>query len=95
MDQIKGSDNVFDDLGFDPVEAADLKVRSGLMIEVTKYIESNGLTQTEAAKLMGVDQPKISALMRGNINLFSINRLIKMAVEGRTQSRCDGESGVK
>ncbi len=80
MDQIKGSDNVFDDLGFDPVEAADLKVRSGLMIEVTKYIESNGLTQTEAAKLMGVDQPKISALMRGNINLFSINRLIKMAV---------------
>lgn len=72
------SGNVFADLGFEAEEAQNLKVRTDLMIEVTKLIESRGLTQAAAARLLGVTQPRISDLVRGKIDRFSVDSLIEM-----------------
>ena len=72
------SGNVFTDLGFDDDEAEHLRLRSTLMIEVRKLIKERKLTQAEAAKLFGVTQPRISNLVRGRIDLFSIDTLVGM-----------------
>jgi predicted XRE-type DNA-binding protein len=72
------SGNVFKDLGFGEDEAEHLRIRSTLMIAVRKLIEDRRLTQAEAAKLFGVTQPRISNLVRGRIDLFSIDILIDM-----------------
>jgi predicted XRE-type DNA-binding protein len=74
---IPSSGNVFTDLGFSE-EAEPLRIRSTLMIEVRKLVEARKLTQGEAAKLMGITQPRISDLVRGRIDLFSINTLAAM-----------------
>ena len=74
----RSSGNVFKDLGFPPDEAQNLKVRSDLMIELSKVIDSRGLTQAEAAELFGVTQPRISDLKRGKIDRFSIDSLVAM-----------------
>lgn len=72
------SGNVFTDLGFGVEEAQNLKARSDLMIELTRLIEARGLTQAAAAKLLGVTQPRISDLVRGKIDRFSVDSLIEM-----------------
>ena len=72
------SGNVFKDLGFGEEEAEHLRIRSSLMIAARKLIEDRGLTQAEAATLFGVTQPRISNLVRGRIDLFSIDSLIDM-----------------
>ena len=72
------SGNVFRDLGFDEAEAEHLRIRSSLMIAVRKLIEERSLTQIEAAKLFGVTQPRISNVVRGRIDLFSIDTLVDM-----------------
>ncbi len=74
----RSSGNVFRDLGFSAEEATHLKIRSDLMIRLTKLIETRGLTQAAAAKLLGVTQPRISDLTRGKIDRFSIDTLIAM-----------------
>lgn len=70
--------NVFADLGFSAEEAEHLKLRADLMIELTKVIRARGLTQAKAAKLFGVSQPRVSDLMRGKIERFSIDTLVAM-----------------
>jgi predicted XRE-type DNA-binding protein len=70
--------NVFRDLGFSEDEAENLKIRADLMIELTKLIEAQELTQAAAAKLLGVTQPRVSDLMRGKIDRFSVDSLIEM-----------------
>jgi predicted XRE-type DNA-binding protein len=72
------SGNVFRDLGFSADEAEHLRVRSDLMISVQKAIASRGMTQAQAANLLGVTQPRISDLVRGRLDLFSIETLIDM-----------------
>jgi len=72
------SGNVFKDLGFPEEEAEHLRIRSTLMGAVRRIIESRYLTQAEAAKLFGVTQPRISNLVRGRIDLFSIDTLVEM-----------------
>ena len=74
----RSSGNVFRDLGFSEEEAENLKIRADLMIELTKLIEDRELTQSAAAKLLGVTQPRISDLMRGKIDRFSVDGLIEM-----------------
>ena len=74
----RSSGNVFRDLGFPPEDAENLRIRSDLMISLCKLIEAKGLTQTQAAKQLGVTQPRISDLMRGKIELFSVDGLIEM-----------------
>lgn len=75
---IKSSGNVFTDLGFDQAEAENLLVRSKLMAAIKAYIESEGITQEEAAKRFHVAQPRISEIYQGKIDLFSVDKLINM-----------------
>ena len=70
--------NVFQDLGFPPEEAENLKVRADLMIQISKLIRSRRLTQARAAVLFGVTQPRVSDLVRGKIERFSIDTLVAM-----------------
>lgn len=74
----KSSGNVFRDLGFGAEAAENLRIRADLMIQLTRLIEARGLTQAAAAKLLGVTQPRISDLVRGKIDRFSIDSLVEM-----------------
>lgn len=78
MKVTQGSDNVFEDIGFDREEAASLKVRADLMLDLRKYIETQGWTQSQAATFFGESQPRISNLMQGDIRRFSVDKLINM-----------------
>jgi predicted XRE-type DNA-binding protein len=62
-----------------PANAENMKLRAKLMRAIINHIEKEELSQTAAAKLMGVTQPRISDLVRGKIDLFSIDMLINMA----------------
>jgi predicted XRE-type DNA-binding protein len=72
--------NVWDAVEDDPAMAENLKLRSSLMIELKRHIQREQLAQAQAAKLLGVTQPRISNLMRGKIEAFSLDILVKMAV---------------
>ena len=74
----RSSGNVFRDLGFGPAEAANLRIRSLLMIRLRQLIKDRHLTQVAAAKVFGVTQPRLSDLVRGKIDSFSIDALVKM-----------------
>lgn len=70
--------SIFDDLGFDDAEAENLKIRASLMRAIEKYIAEHKLTQATAARLMGVSQPRISDLITGKIDKFTIDMLVNM-----------------
>ena len=70
--------SVFEDLGFSPERAENLRVRSELVRLILQRIAADKLIQTEAATLFGVTQPRISALVRGKIHQFSIDALVSM-----------------
>jgi predicted XRE-type DNA-binding protein len=74
----RSSGNVFRDLGFSREEAENLKMRTDLMIQLSKLIQARRLTQAEAADLFGVTQPRVSDLVRGKIDRFSIDTLVGM-----------------
>jgi len=74
----RSSGNVFRDVGFSPEEAEHLMVRAELLMSLQETIRARGLKQIEAARLLGVTQPRVSDLMRGRIDLFSIDTLIDM-----------------
>lgn len=70
----RGSANVFADLGL--VDAEKLKIKTGLVIEIRKAMTSRGLTQQVAAKRMGISQPKVSDMMRGDFTNLSERKLM-------------------
>jgi predicted XRE-type DNA-binding protein len=74
----RSSGNVFLDIGFPPYEAQNLRVRADLMIELIRIVRSRKLTQATASKLLGVTQPRVSDLMTGKIDRFSIDALVEM-----------------
>jgi len=71
--------SVWDAIEDTPAEAENMKLRSALMIALKQHIARKGLSQSQAAKLFGVTQPRVSDLLRGKINLFSLDTLINMA----------------
>jgi len=74
-DEVEASSgNVFADLGLP--DADKLQIKSGLTIEIAKAIRERGLTQAEAAKRMGLTQPKVSSLLRGEFSNFSERKLM-------------------
>ena len=77
-DYVVGSANVFADLGYPRPEEAAAKAE--LAHKITKIIERRKLTQAEAANLLGIDQPKVSALRRGRLSGFSLDRLVRFLV---------------
>jgi predicted XRE-type DNA-binding protein len=72
----KGSGNVFADLGLANPEERLLK--SSILIELGRLIGERGLTQIKAAKLVGISQPDLSRLLRGDFDDYSAERLMKM-----------------
>jgi len=70
--------NVFRDLGFSAEEAEHLLIRADLLIQLQKAIASRGLTQTKAAKILRVTQPRVSDVLRGRLDLFSTDSVIDM-----------------
>jgi predicted XRE-type DNA-binding protein len=62
-----------------PREAASLKARAEVALALIGEIERRSLTQSRAAALLGVTQPRVSDLMRGRLNLFSLDTLVEMA----------------
>lgn len=71
--------SVWDAIEDTPQQAASMRARSELMMNLTEVIRERGMTQANAAALYGVTQPRVSDLMRGKINLFSLDTLIDMA----------------
>jgi len=72
--------NVWDALEDDPAERESLKIKSRMVIDIEQRIKSLGLTQAQAAKLMGVSQPRVSDVVNGKIDRFTIDMLITMLV---------------
>lgn len=70
----KGSGNVFEDLGLP--DAEELFLRATLGFKVFQIVENRKLTQAEAAKILGVKQPEISRLTKGEFNHYSVERLM-------------------
>jgi predicted XRE-type DNA-binding protein len=75
---MKQFDSVWDAIEDTPAAAENMRLRSSLMIALENYIEQEGLSQTQAAKVFGVTQPRVSDLMRGKIHLFSLDTLVNM-----------------
>ncbi len=75
----KGSANVFEDLGFDVQESQNLLLRSQTMIALVQWFNACGLTQAAAAKVLGVTQPRLNQLLKGKIEIFSLDALVNMA----------------
>ena len=75
----RSSGNVFTDLGFPPEEAAILAMRADLMAQLRLVIEKRNWTQIEAAKVLGISQSRVSDLMRGKWDKFSLDMLVTLA----------------
>jgi predicted XRE-type DNA-binding protein len=70
----RGSSNVYADLGL--ADAEKLKIKTGLVIEIRKAMRARNLTQQDAAKRMGITQPKVSDMMRGDFTNLSERKLM-------------------
>jgi predicted XRE-type DNA-binding protein len=75
----RSSGNVFLDLGFDKIEAENLRMRSDLMMRIDDFYKKSGLTQAAAAKALGLTQPRLNALLKGKIGQFSLDALVNIA----------------
>ena len=75
---VEGSGNVFVDLNLP--KADDLLVKAELVAKIIQETERRRLTQSQAAALLGIDQPKVSALKQGKLSGFSIERLLRFLV---------------
>jgi len=71
--------NVWDAIEDTPQQAASQRAKADLMMAIERIIQQRGMTQAEAANMLGVTQPRVSDLMRGKINLFSLDTLLDMA----------------
>ena len=76
-----GSDNVFRDLVFPEDEAQNLMLRADLLIAIQRSIRRSGLSQTDAAKKLGITQPRLSDLFRHRIERFSLDALVNLAAK--------------
>ncbi len=77
----ESSGNVFVDLGYSPDEAAILKMRADLMADLRKFVSTKKLTQNDAAKIFGVSQSRVSDLITGKWEKFSLEMLITLATK--------------
>jgi predicted XRE-type DNA-binding protein len=106
MDELKvtpSTGNVFEDLGFSDAETMMLKAE--LSHKISSIIQHKHLSQIQAANLLGIDQPKISALMRGKLSGFSVERLfrfltilgrdIRISIKPKSRKRLQGKVEFK
>jgi len=76
---IDGSGNVFVDLGFDPAEAAVMQLRAEVMVRTALQLKARGWTQAVAARELGITQPRVSRLVKGKVEDFSLDTLLTLA----------------
>lgn len=81
LNMVVGTDNVFRDLGFPEDKAQNLMLRADLMIAIQRYLRRSGLSQTEAARKLGITQPRLSDLFRHRIERFSLDALVNLAAK--------------
>lgn len=89
---IESSGNVFADLGFSEEEAALLKLRADLMATLRQTIEARGWTQTHAAAELSISQSRVSELMRGKWDRFSLDMLLSLVVRADLHPRIELEA---
>jgi predicted XRE-type DNA-binding protein len=77
--------NVWDALEDDPAAAANMTMRSDLLIALQQRIDSWKVTQAQAARRLGVTQPRLNDLLRGRINKFSLDTLVNLANRAKIQ----------
>jgi predicted XRE-type DNA-binding protein len=85
MSKAKIFASVWDAVEDTPLAAAGMRARSELMMALEAWVKTSGITQAEAAKVLGVTQPRMSDLMRGKINLFGLDALVSMATAAGLQ----------
>lgn len=68
--------NIFEDLGFKPIEAAKLKIKAQLMCQISEWIKSKSLKQEEASTLLHITRPRVSDVMTGKSGKFTIDALV-------------------
>jgi len=78
---VASSGNVFADLGYSPDEAAILQMRADLMADLRKYINNKKITQASAAKILGISQSRVSDLITGKWEKFSLEMLITLVTK--------------
>jgi predicted XRE-type DNA-binding protein len=78
-------ESVWDALEESTEASASMKVRATLMIEVQRYVNEGGLTQLQAAKRLGITQPRLNDLLRGKIDKFSVDALVNMLAKAGKQ----------
>jgi len=98
----QGSDNIFADLGFPNPE--EHLAKAGLAVQIIEVIRQRRLSQAVAADILGIDQPKVSALMRGQLKNFSLDRLcrflnrldkdVHIIVKDKPRNRRRGETHI-
>ena len=79
MSDLQQFDSVWDALEDDPVKAQNMKLRSNLMMAIGEAIKAQTMTQTAAAKQLGISQPRVSALLQGKIDKFRLDTLVNFA----------------
>jgi predicted XRE-type DNA-binding protein len=82
---VRGSGNVFRGIGFREPEARNLALRSEIMIRIEEFVERSELTQARAAARLGLTQPRLNALLKGRIDLFSLDALVNAATRAGLQ----------
>ena len=102
MDVEIGTGNVYADLGY--ADADEMLIKAQLVAKIAEIIKRNGLTQTQAAELLGMSQPKLSNLLRGQFRGFSERRLmdcltklgrdVQIVVKATPRSRKDGRLSI-
>src|SRR5713226_2928644 len=78
LEQVPSSGNVFADLGL--ADAGEHLIKAGLVVKIDRIIRQRALTQEAAAELMGIDQPKVSAMLSGQFRGYSVERLMRFLV---------------
>ena len=78
LEQESSSGNVFADLGV--ADAGEHLIKAGLVLKIDRTIRQRHLTQATAAELMGIDQPKVSAMLGGQFRGYSVERLMRFLV---------------
>jgi predicted XRE-type DNA-binding protein len=82
-------ENVWDALEESPGEAANMSMRSSLLIAIEQQVRGWNVTQAEAARRLGITQPRLNDLLRGRITNFSLDTLINLAGQAGLTVRLD------
>lgn len=81
MNSINEFDSVWDAIEDDPIKAENMKLRSSLMMAINERIQKESLNQVKAAKILGITQPRVSALAQGKIEDFRLDTLVNFAIK--------------